>query len=347
MVVQIGCVRNCVYFRICCNNKELINFTALTLISCVHSDKSLIRQPSTTEYLPGMLHAASPAGLLPQFPSWSLVCLGPSSLYSHNLGLQDQQQAGLLGGSAYLLPWDVTVRLEHHRYCAMSVMCWSKCYQAVLNILPVWQFMWSSIIIFHLFCVLKERKWPLWSSGQSSWLQIQRPGFDSRRYQILWEVVGLERGPLSLVSTIEELLGRKSSCFCLENREYACLDPLCWPRGTLYPQKLALISPRSCCLSIGIVRSWAQTMEFVKERKKTCEIVILSVCVPVSVLPSQVCVSWLIFTEFGMGLYALRDCLIYKLLSFQQSIITIWYLYVFIWLLSRERLHDAKNCGLW
>jgi hypothetical protein len=25
---------------------------------------------------------------------------------------------------------------------------------------------------------------PQWSSGQSSWLQIQRPGFDSRRYQI-------------------------------------------------------------------------------------------------------------------------------------------------------------------
>ncbi|PSN57691.1 Protein smg8 [Blattella germanica] len=72
-------------------------------------------QSFSLEYLPGMLHADSPAGLLPQFPSWSLVCLGPSSLYSHNLGLQDQQQAGLLGGSAYLLPWDVTVRLEHHR----------------------------------------------------------------------------------------------------------------------------------------------------------------------------------------------------------------------------------------
>jgi hypothetical protein len=24
---------------------------------------------------------------------------------------------------------------------------------------------------------------PLWSSGQSSWLQIRRPGFDSRQYQ--------------------------------------------------------------------------------------------------------------------------------------------------------------------
>jgi hypothetical protein len=36
-------------------------------------------------------------------------------------------------------------------------------------------------------------------------------GFDSQRYQIFREVVGLERGPLSLVSTIEKLLGRNSS----------------------------------------------------------------------------------------------------------------------------------------
>jgi hypothetical protein len=28
-------------------------------------------------------------------------------------------------------------------------------------------------------------------------------GFDSRRYQIFWEVVGVERGPLSLVRIIE------------------------------------------------------------------------------------------------------------------------------------------------
>jgi hypothetical protein len=47
----------------------------------------------------------------------------------------------------------------------------------------------------------------LWSSGQSSWLQIRRPGFDSRHYQE--KVRGLERGPLSLVSTTEELLDRK------------------------------------------------------------------------------------------------------------------------------------------
>jgi len=32
------------------------------------------------------------------------------------------------------------------------------------------------------------------------------PGFDPRCYQIFWVVVGLERGPLSLVRSIEELL---------------------------------------------------------------------------------------------------------------------------------------------
>jgi hypothetical protein len=41
----------------------------------------------------------------------------------------------------------------------------------------------------------------------SSWLQIRRSGFDSQLYHK--KVMGLERGPLSLVSTTEELLDRK------------------------------------------------------------------------------------------------------------------------------------------
>lgn len=36
------------------------------------------RSSSTVEYLPGMFHSKSPPGLLTLFPSWSLVCLGPS-----------------------------------------------------------------------------------------------------------------------------------------------------------------------------------------------------------------------------------------------------------------------------
>jgi hypothetical protein len=52
------------------------------------------------------------------------------------------------------------------------------------------------------------------------------PEFDFQRYQIFREVVGLERGPFTLVNTIEELLGRKSSGFGIENREYGLGDPL-------------------------------------------------------------------------------------------------------------------------
>jgi hypothetical protein len=71
-------------------------------------------------------------------------------------------------------------------------------------------------------------------------------------YQIFW-VVGLEQGPLSLVSTIEELLGRKSSGSVLESREYGRRGPSGRLRDTFYQQKLALISMTSCGRSVGIV----------------------------------------------------------------------------------------------
>ncbi|XP_045596633.2 nonsense-mediated mRNA decay factor SMG8 [Procambarus clarkii] len=76
----------------------------------ITKDRGIIRQASTTEYLPGMLHTASPPGLLPRWSSWSLCCLGPSSLYSHNAGICEQP--GFLPGTNFLLPWDVTVKIE-------------------------------------------------------------------------------------------------------------------------------------------------------------------------------------------------------------------------------------------
>jgi hypothetical protein len=45
------------------------------------------------------------------------------------------------------------------------------------------------------------------------------PGFDFRRFQMFWEALGLERGPLSLLRTTEELLGRNSSGSGQENRD--------------------------------------------------------------------------------------------------------------------------------
>jgi hypothetical protein len=89
------------------------------------------------------------------------------------------------------------------------------------------------------------------------------PWIGSPHYQIFWEVVGLERGPLSLVSTIEELLGRKSSCPGLENGYYVLGDPFCWPRNTLYPQTLELTSPTSGGRSVCIVRARTKAMEFI------------------------------------------------------------------------------------
>jgi hypothetical protein len=70
------------------------------------------------------------------------------------------------------------------------------------------------------------------------------------------------RGLLGLVSTIEELLGRKSRGSGLENPKYGRRDPSRWPCGTLRPQKLALTSSTSDGRSVGVIRSWAQTKEF-------------------------------------------------------------------------------------
>jgi hypothetical protein len=46
------------------------------------------------------------------------------------------------------------------------------------------------------------------------------------------------------------------------NWDYGSRDPSHWPRGTFYPQKLALTSPTSGSCSVGIVRSRTQATEF-------------------------------------------------------------------------------------
>jgi hypothetical protein len=55
----------------------------------------------------------------------------------------------------------------------------------------------------------------VWVPGYRS----RGPGFDSRHYQIFWEVLGLERGPISLVSAIEERLRSR--------------NPRIWPWGSV------------------------------------------------------------------------------------------------------------------
>jgi hypothetical protein len=104
-------------------------------------------------------------------------------------------------------------------------------------------FLWGTNWIYISY--VEESTLPLWSSGQSSWLQIQRSGFHSLRFQIFWEIVGLERGPLSLVNTIEELLERKKNGSDLENRDSGRMGSTALTTWHPYPQKLALTSPTS------------------------------------------------------------------------------------------------------
>jgi hypothetical protein len=76
-------------------------------------------------------------------------------------------------------------------------------------------------------------------------------------------VISLIRGPLSLMSTIEEMIERKSRGSILESREYGHRYPSHWPRRTLYPQNLALTLPTSGGHSVSIVHLRTQTPEFV------------------------------------------------------------------------------------
>jgi hypothetical protein len=110
---------------------------------------------------------------------------------------------------------------------------------------------------------LQHTRPPLWFSGWSSWQQIQSSGFDSRRYQILWEAVSVERGPLSLESTTEELLGKKNAAPVYKTEITAggirCADY----EAPIYPQELALNSSTSGDHAVGIVRSRTRATEFV------------------------------------------------------------------------------------
>jgi hypothetical protein len=112
---------------------------------------------------------------------------------------------------------------------------------------PIFLCYWFLISVINIVCFCNnspiEKGPPLWSSDQSSWLQIQMSEFNSRCYHIFWEVVGLEWGPLSLVSTTEKLLERKSSGSGLENPKLQLYGIRCADYVTpLYLQKLLLTS---------------------------------------------------------------------------------------------------------
>jgi hypothetical protein len=139
-------------------------------------------------------------------------------------------------GGSFLTPWNraigkliVTVLFQNsynleRKFIPVSTMAATRpCFELFESSPPSYKWFFLTISFNHL-CGLVVRVPGYRSRGPTS-------EFDSRRYQIFWEVVCLEP-EFSLVCVIDELLERKSSGSGLENRDYGRRYPPRWPRFT-------------------------------------------------------------------------------------------------------------------
>ncbi|XP_063965334.1 nonsense-mediated mRNA decay factor SMG8-like isoform X1 [Lytechinus pictus] len=69
-------------------------------------DEMDVSEPHVRRPIEGMLCSTTLRGMLPKFPSWSLVCLGPASLYNPTKGLE---QPNFMRDSKHLLSWDIPI----------------------------------------------------------------------------------------------------------------------------------------------------------------------------------------------------------------------------------------------
>jgi hypothetical protein len=90
----------------------------------------------------------------------------------------------------------------------------SQCFIGRSSRAVVFTYSMNHVLFIH--AVLTAQHWRACEKIKASGLVVRVPGYsfrgpglDSRHYQIFWVVVGLENGPLSVVSTTEELLDRK------------------------------------------------------------------------------------------------------------------------------------------
>ena len=115
---------------------------------------------------------------------------------------------------------------------------------------------------------------PLWSSGQSFWLQIQRSRVRSPALPDFLSSSGSGMGStqpreVNWGSYLNEKSGGSRS----RKQRLTAVGTRCADHVTpLYPQKLALNSPTGCGCSVGIVRVRTKATEFV------CLFVILLIC---------------------------------------------------------------------
>ena len=85
----------------------------------------------------------------------------------------------------------------HFYMCFLTIIYTRKCLSFLGGLLSLSQFIVSIYSLKDRLCGLVV---------SVSGYRCRGLGFDSRRYQIFLVVVGLERGPLSLVRSVEELL---------------------------------------------------------------------------------------------------------------------------------------------
>jgi hypothetical protein len=107
--------------------------------------------------------------------------------------------------------------------------------------------------------MLRRRKW---SNGQSSYLQIQRSGFDSLRYQIFWEAVGLGRGHLASWVQSRSYLKEEVATWVQKSENTAVRIRHADHPAPSIRKKLTLTSPTSGDHSYDVVRSRTQATEF-------------------------------------------------------------------------------------
>ena len=136
-----------------------------------------------------------------------------SSGFFHRTPSVSVKYTGVCGSGMWWVPKGKSVirkQISQHD----STRCLVVCHFCPLNVDVIFRARSLYVYIPH---------WPLWSFiadtdilhwedrlcglvVRVSGYKYRGLGFDSRRYQIFWVVVGLERGPLSLVRSIEEVL---------------------------------------------------------------------------------------------------------------------------------------------
>jgi hypothetical protein len=100
----------------------------------------------------------------------------------------------------------------------------------------------------------------LWSSGQSSWLQIQRSRVRFPALPDFLRVVSLEWGPLSVMIITEELPERKSSGSGSRKSRLTVMGICCSDHATPPIHKSRLYLRWQA--TVGIVHLWTKAMKF-------------------------------------------------------------------------------------